>query len=283
MRRRTSLLATAAILVLLVMSGRARAEQQSTDDDQKARELFRMGENHYAAGRYEKAAVLYDEAFRLSGRPELLLALVNTYERMGDYAQAIEYLRQYLKHPKAKNVSSLRERLRRLENAEGEREAERERLRRLETSERERDRELRRLRAQDRRRPERRGSESAEVTVTAKSGPSRMPAYLFLAGGAVGLAGAVGFGIASGQAGQDAELECGGNGLCRSSADDALDRERRYAILSDVSAAVGLGSAAVGAYLLWKRRDEPLETRRAMHLTPAVLPNGLGVGLVTDF
>ena len=282
MRRTTSFVVTAAVLIAMALSGAALAEQPSADDDQKARELFRMGENHYAAGRYEKAAVLYDEAYRLSGRPELLLAMVNTYERMGDYAQAIEYLRQYLKHPRAKNVSSLRERLRRLENAEGEREAERSRLRQLETSERERNRELRRLREERRRQPPE--QEGTKATVTVKS-RSRMPAYLFLAGGAVGLGGAVGFGIASGQAGQDAELQCGTSGLCRGAANDALDREKRYAILSDVSAVVGLSSAAIGAYLLWKWKDrgETYEIQRSVHLTPAILPDGLGVGLVSNF
>src|SRR5262245_39027886 len=91
----------AVLVTTTVVAGPARADEPSAEDDQKARELFRLGETHYAAGHYEKAAVLYDEAFRLSARPELLLALVNTYERMGSYGQAIEYLRQYLANPKA--------------------------------------------------------------------------------------------------------------------------------------------------------------------------------------
>ncbi|HWM87570.1 MAG TPA: tetratricopeptide repeat protein [Kofleriaceae bacterium] len=269
-----------AIAVAVAMCGAApaRADQASDDDDQKARELFRMGETHYSAGRYEKAAVLYDEAYRLSGRAELLLAMVNTYERMGDYAQASEHLRQYLKHPRAKNVSSLRERLRRLERAQRDRDEERERVRRLETTDQSRARELRRLREEDRRRV-------AQPTATAEAEPrkrSRVPAYVLfgVSGGAV--LGAIGFGLAAGSAGQDAELECG-DSLCRGSADSALDRELRYSLLADVSGVVAIGSAAVGVYLLWKwRREEPSDERRALRIEPTLLPGGLGVGIAGD-
>ncbi len=270
-RRNRALAALAVLAAIVLAAGPARA-QQDPGDDQKARELFRLGEGHYAAGRYEKAAVLYDEAYRLSGRAELLLAMVNTYERMGDYPQAIERLKEYLDHPKAKNVASLRDRLRRLERAQRDRDQERQRVTDLEKSDQERARELRRLRLQ-------REARAGEEEEAGPARPSRTPAYLFLAGGAVGLAGAVGFGLAAGQAGQDAELECGEGGLCRGSANDALDRELTYSILADVSAVVGIGSAAVGAYLWWKTRGETGETRSALRIGPTVLPGGLGVGL----
>jgi tetratricopeptide (TPR) repeat protein len=271
---RSTRICAACVLVALALAGAtARADQGSPEDDQKARELFRLGERHYAAGRYEKAAVMYDEAYRLSGRPELLLAIVNTYERMGDYEQAIEYLEKYLDHPRARNVESLRERLRRLERAEKERDQERQRVRDLERAERERARELRRLRQQ--RRP--RADDDDE-----EAGPSRTPAYLFLAGGAVGVAGAIGFGIAASQAGQDAELQCSDSGVCRSAADGPLGRELTFSILADVSAVAGLGAAGFGVYLLWKGGEQPSETRRALRIEPTFLPGGLGVRLAGD-
>lgn len=267
---RSSRICAACVLVALALaSATASADQGNPDDDRKARELFRLGERHYAAGRYEKAAVLYDESYRLSGRAELLLAIVNTYERMGDYEQAIDYLKQYLEHPRARNVDALRERLRRLERARRERSEERRRVRDLETADKERARELRRLRQKRRGGIDDEGDEEA--------GPSRTPAYLFLAGGAIGLAGAVGFGIAANQAGQDAGLQCADSGLCRSAADDALGRELTFSLLADVSAVVGVGSAAVGVYLLWKGREQPTENRRALRIQPAFLPGGLGV------
>lgn len=264
--------AALAVLAAITLAAAPARGQQRPDDDQKARELFRLGEGHYAAGRYEKAAVLYDEAYRLSGRAELLLAMVNTYERMGDYPQAIERLKEYLDHPRARNIASLRERLRRLERAQRERDEERERVRDLEQSEQDRARELR----------QQRRARAGEEKEEGPARPSRTPAYLFLAGGAVGVAGAIGFGLAASQAGQDAELECGDTGLCRGSAGGALDRERTFSILADVSAVVGIGSAAVGAYLWWKTRGETGETRSALRIGPTVLPGGVGVGLAGD-
>jgi len=273
-RRSRAVAALAVLAAILLAAGPVRA-QQDRDDDQKARELFRLGEGHYAAGRYEKAAVLYDEAYRLSGRAELLLAMVNTYERMGDYPQAIERLREYLEHPRAKNVASLRDRLARLEKAQRERDDERQRVQNLERTDKERGRELRRLRQQ-------REARDDEEQEQGPAPPSRKPAYLFLAGGAVGLLGAVGFGLLASDAGQDAELACDDGGLCRGSAQDALDRELTFSVLADVSAVVGIGSAAFGAYLWWKTRGETGETRSALRIGPTVLPGGVGVSLAGD-
>lgn len=278
-------LSAVAALALLAAApaGRARADQpgaprsEGADDDEKARELFRLAESHYAAGRYEKAVVLYDEAYQLSGRAELLLAMVNAHERIGDYPKAIARLRDYLKHPRARNATSLRDRLRRLEAAERDREAENDRLRKLELADQERARELRRLR-EDRERTE----ATAEVEA-GPTGPSNRTAYLLLGGGAVGLGGAVTFGIISRRAGQDAQDRCAEEGgLCRGSAQNALDREKRFALFADISAAVGIGSAAVGVYLLLRNQGAPREARSALRIEPALVPGGLGVGLAGD-
>jgi tetratricopeptide (TPR) repeat protein len=264
--------------------GRARA-QANAEDDQKARELFRLGESHYIAGRYEKAAVLFEEAYRMSRRLELLIAMANTYERMGEYGQAIEHLREYLKSPKAKNVSAVRDRLQRLEASLRQRDEERARLKQLEIDAQERDRERRRQQQQGQeprsRTLEVEGSAGGEVEVSRR--PSRLPAYLFLAGGAVGIGGAVGFGIAARRAHEDAEDLCADGQLCPTSADRAIDRETRWAILADVSAVVGVGSAAVGVFLLWRGRGESRETRQAVRLQGTVLPGGGAIGLAGDF
>lgn len=281
--RSRGLSAVAALALLAAApAGRARADQpgaprsEGADDDQKARELFRLAESHYAAGRYEKAVVLYDEAYQLSGRAELLLAMVNAYERMGDYKQAIARLRDYLEHPRARNATSLRDRLRRLEAAERDREAENERLRRLELAEQERARELRRLRE------ERARTRPAEVEARS-SGPSNRTAYLLLGTGAAGLGGAVAFGIVSRRAGQDAQDSCAEDGgLCRGSAEDALDREKRFALFADISAGVGIASAAVGVYMLLRNQGARREARSALRIEPALVPGGLGVGLAGD-
>jgi tetratricopeptide (TPR) repeat protein len=281
----------AAIVVVATALGtgvgadRASA-QPSAADDEKARDLFRMGESHYIAGRYEKAAVLYEEAYRLSGRLELLLALANTCERMGDYGKAIEHLRQYLKSPKARKVDAVRDRLQRLETSLRQREEERQRLIRLERAERERERERRLQRQQAQQppassAPDAAGSTSAQVEV--RSRPSRLPAYLFLAGGGAAIGGAVAFGILARRAHQDAEDLCADDLICPTSANRAIDREKRWAIAADVSAVVGVSSAAVGAFLWWRHRGESGESRSAVRLQGTLLPGGGGIGVAGDF
>jgi tetratricopeptide (TPR) repeat protein len=259
--------------------------QRSAEDDQKARELFRMGESHYIAGRYEKAVVLYEEAYRLSGRLELLLALANTCERMGDYGKAIDHLRQYLKSPKAKKVDAVRDRLQRLETSLRQREEERQRLIRLERAERERERARRRQRAlaqapRSSNAPDAAVSTSAQVEV--RQGRSRLPFYLVLGGGAT-VGGAVVFGVLARRAHQDAEDRCADDLICPTSAQRALDREKRWAIAADVSAVVGVSSAAVGAFLWWRGRADSRESRRALRLQGTLLPGGGGIGVAGEF
>jgi tetratricopeptide (TPR) repeat protein len=261
----------AAALMAATPVRTARADEPTVEDDEKARELFRLAETHYAAGRYEKAAVLYDEAYRLSARAELLLALVNTYERMGEYKQAIARLREYIKHPRARNVATLRDRLRRLEEGEHERDAERDRVRRLEIAEQQRAKEVR-----EQRQPPSQPIQRVEVTTVDR--PSRVPAYLLLAGGVLGAGGAVTFGLLSRRASDSADELCTGDGLCQARAQRYLDRESRYAVLSDVSAAVAVASTTVGVILLWRSRDRGDE-RSALRIGPTPLPGGVGVVL----
>lgn len=84
-------------------------------EEERAKEMFKEGNAHYAAGRYEEAAVLFQQAYDLSQRPLLLFNLANVYERMANYDAAAAALRRYLETPDVHDVVSVRERLRRLE------------------------------------------------------------------------------------------------------------------------------------------------------------------------
>lgn len=283
---RTWALAAALMTAFAGPNGVATADEASQRNDARGRELFRLGEAHYAAGRYEKAVTFYEESFALSGRSEVLLAVVNAYERLGDYAQAAENLRKYLKHPQAENVSVLRDRLQRLEETDRARKGEQQRVQRLEEAQRERDRELARQRASGER-P--RGStslvEAAPVTEEeAEAGPSRAPAYILYGVSAVSLGGAAIFGVMSHRAGSTADSVCGDSGLCELRGQRYLDRERKYALLTDVSVGVGLAAAAVGTYFLLRGGgEESSAERQALRLEPTALPGGLGVGLAGGF
>lgn len=265
------------------LSGRAQPAPEQTrppepdpkvDTDQRARELYRQGDADYAAGRYEQAADNFRHAYELSKRPALLFNLGNTYERMGQYKQAAEYLRQYLDSPAARDVVSVRERIKRLEDAA-------------------------RRNAAERGTPPQTPATTGEPATTAQVTPElTMPlpgdrahagsprgAYLSLALGGLALGGTVTFGLLSRSAGEAARTSCADTDsglICSQDAADALDRERRFALLADAGAAAAAVAVVVGLYLLLDRDAEPPQAR-SMRLRPALWPSGAGLGLCRDF
>lgn len=286
MTNRVTRWALAAVLMTATVGSvdLASADEASQRNDAKGRELFRLGEAHYAAGRYEKAVTFYEESFALSGRPEVLLAVVNAYERLNNYPRAIENLRKYLKHPQAENVPVLRDRLRRIEETDRAHREEQERVQRLEEAQRERDRERTKQRAEGRRPRESTTTFGAATPGDPDDAPSRAPAYVLYAVGAASLGSAAIFGVISHRAGSTAEAVCGESGLCEARGQKYLDRERKYAILTDVSVGVGLAAAVVGTYFLLRGGDEEMSAeRQALRVEPTAFPGGLGVGLAGGF
>ncbi len=113
--RRPALLALASLILIASMTEPALADPKRDDAEKRAQKLFQVGDDHYAAGRYEEAVVHFQQAYELSQQPALLFNMANAYERMGEYEKAAEHLRRYLESPKAEDVASVRERIRRLE------------------------------------------------------------------------------------------------------------------------------------------------------------------------
>ena len=112
----------AVVLGLTFVSAPSYADDDDDDDDdeeelENARELYELGNAHYAAGRYEKAAAAFQKGYDISELPGFLYNLANAYERMGEYAEAAARLELYLESPKAKDVVSVKERVRRLQAA----------------------------------------------------------------------------------------------------------------------------------------------------------------------
>lgn len=75
----------------LLCGWRTFAHAQS-DDDARARAHFVAGETYFADGRFADAAREFNEAYQLSGRPEMLINLSRAYERAGDVTNAVEAL-----------------------------------------------------------------------------------------------------------------------------------------------------------------------------------------------
>lgn len=83
-----------AVASVILMSGSAQA--QTPNEDEQARTHFDSGNLHFDRGSYEEAKLEFEAAFRLSGRRALLYNLFISAERLGQFADAIGYLEDYL-------------------------------------------------------------------------------------------------------------------------------------------------------------------------------------------
>jgi hypothetical protein len=118
-----------------------------------------------------------------------------------------------------------------------------------------------------------------DARIAEDAGSGRTPAYALLGASAVTASGAILFGVLSHRAGNEVDQQCGM--LCPEEARPAIDREHRYALLSDVS--TGLTALALGAglYMLWREHGESsIETTR-VSITPAA--DGVGLGISGSF
>ena len=80
---------TLVTIAALAISGSVFAQDPSATDE-SARNHFRAGSDYYAQGRYGEATNEFLEAYRLSGRVELLVNASRAAERNLDFRQAIE-------------------------------------------------------------------------------------------------------------------------------------------------------------------------------------------------
>ncbi len=252
-------------LAALPASAQQQPLPQPADEDTRAKELFLEGEAHYAAGRYEQAAERYLEAYELSQRPELLFNVGNAYERLGDYEKAAEYLSQYADNPRARDVVSVRERIRRLEAAAAE--------------------QKRRTQQEP---PPAPGPDSAVAEPAAprpasEGGTKR--ATWWLIGSGASAAGAVAMGLLALNAGNNAARNCSDTGrpVCLDTASSSLAQETFFAIGADVFAVATVVTAGVGIYLLFQDDEETARPATATRLVPTLGPDGLGVSLSGRF
>jgi tetratricopeptide (TPR) repeat protein len=153
-RRRTGpVLGLALMLTLAASVGRAQVPAMAPDSpaakpndqeqmrnlDDEARERFELGRTFLEAGRFQQAAEEFEEAYRLSGRAQLLYNVYIANRDAGNWEAASNALRIYLdKVPDAPDQINLRARLASMEaQAEAQREqarqaaADRERADRL--------------------------------------------------------------------------------------------------------------------------------------------------------
>jgi tetratricopeptide (TPR) repeat protein len=82
-------------LLVVLVPALAHAQGASTDFE-LAKAHYKTGEIYYERGRYPDAAREFEEAYRLSNRPELLYNMGKSYDGAGDPARALAAYRRFL-------------------------------------------------------------------------------------------------------------------------------------------------------------------------------------------
>lgn len=208
--------------------------QRASATDERARELYLLGDDLYSQGRYEEALAAFEEAYRLSERPLLLFNIANAQERSGQWQGAIESLERYLPHADEAERSRIESRIASL----------RRRVERLEAMQQV---------------PE---PDEPDVTPPAETPeePSRSIAGpLVLATGGALLAGGVVSAILAKGARDSLEADCtvtDGRRLCPESSASDRDRDLRASVFADVLFVASAAALGVGLWLLLRDDDD---------------------------
>lgn len=261
MIRAIAYLSLVALLLASVSTAEAQRRRRLSPDERRARELFTLGDESYANGRYDAAIAAFEEAYRLSERPLLLFNLANAQERAGYLRDAVSSLERYLPHARRSErdevesrLVALRERVAEEDRAEAAARAEAEAAEAAEAA----------SAAEAARAPE--PSEPAVVR-----GPDLLPASLVLGGGgALIIAAAVTGGLAL-RARDTASAHCV-DGLCSVEAEGPLATDEALSITTDVLAVTGLAAAGLGIYLLVDALSRGESTEASVDV--AIGPNG---------
>jgi hypothetical protein len=104
------------ILIVTLLHASAAYAQGDADARARAKELYLKGEEHMAAGRFDRAIVAYQAAYKIAPAPGLLYNLGQAYRRHGDRQAALQHFERYLAaDPKGKvapqartNIAELR-------------------------------------------------------------------------------------------------------------------------------------------------------------------------------
>jgi|GEM_PF-699902 tetratricopeptide (TPR) repeat protein len=228
--------------------------------DEEARLLFEAGRRAFDDGRFEDALARFREAYRLTGRPQLLYNIGHTADRMRLDAEAIEAFEAYLAAlPDAENRREVEGRIASLRRVVAtatpttESASAAAATATSETSS---------TPADEEEAPITPPSETAAALVSASpTVETEHPLWagvLALGGVAAAAAGAIPGAMVLGTR---SELDglCSADGACPESAQSLLDRGQAEATAADVLFAAG-GALAVGFGLVWLLVEEPAQT-----------------------
>ena len=257
----------------------AQAAAAPADDKaanmKRAEELFRNGERLYTEGSYEPAILAFQESYELSKEPSLLYNIGNSYERLGDFANARRYLDQY-----------------RAFASEKEREPLARRIQALDQRQREKEEKERKAAAENQNQPN--PDPKPVVTTPTEPKPEDKPkkerfygpgAIALTAGVVVGLGLGVGFGAKASGEKKKALDGCASNGgplFCSDAASDSLDKRKTSALIADIGFAVA-GVAAIGLITVLVLKAKKGKTEQRAMLAPTFGSRGAGASFSLRF
>jgi tetratricopeptide (TPR) repeat protein len=240
------------------MRGGGMTEERGLADEQ-ARLHFRAGLGLYDAGRFLQAAEEFEEAYRLSQRPQLLFNAYVAYRDASDLAGAVRSLENYLRESQeVPDRVNLEARLRSMRDALTEQEA----------------------RAAQLAENERRLAEQRAMAPR----PEVWPWVVAAAGGAMVIGGAITGGLALGEA--DALVAACPNGECgaRVDLDGRRSTAQTLAITTDVLLFGGAAVAATGVILgLVLSASGTSSSADAPEVSAACSPTGCAASLRARF
>ncbi len=219
------------------------AQSMMTDDssldDQAAREYFNSGRNLYDLGRFTEAAEQFQQAYDLSARAPLLYNLYLAHRDASNDREAANALRLYLEQmPELENRRSLEVRLENLERAIAEQDAEREAAAREAEAAVRAEQEQREREEEERRRIARENATSPVPWIIAGVGGVMVVAGV--------ITGVVALGLASGL-----EEDCGdlGDGTfsCDPTDDDLMSRQSSLSAVAPLTDVLLIGGGIVAA------------------------------------
>lgn len=224
--------------------------QRARASDERARELYLLGDDLYSQGRYEEALAAFEESYQLSERPLLLFNIANAQERSGQWQGAIESLERYLPHADEAERSRVESRIESL----------RRRVERLEAMQQV---------------PE---PDEPDVTPEPPDEPEEEPRSLagplVLATGGALLAGGVVSAILAKGARDALESDCtvvDGRRLCPDTSAGDRDRDLRASVFADILFVASAAAVGVGLWLLLRGDDdEDDEPEPALDVSGAV-------------
>jgi tetratricopeptide (TPR) repeat protein len=270
-----ALLSSAPVLAQGAAKKKAPAEQPS-ESDAEARRVFKEGDKLYAEGDYEGAVTAFEKAYELSKQPALKYNLANAYERLARYQEALDALKEYEPHAAPDERDVVRRRLKKLKER-----ADQQQKEKAAGADKAAASEPAPPPAEEPVAPSEPAPTNAEVSTAS---PTPVLGYVLLGVGAVGIGAGSFFGIQALGSKSDIDKLCSdvnGSKRCSSAAEDKISQNKTSALIADVSFAVGIAAAAVGAYIVIKG-SKPKETTSA-RLEAGAGPQGGQVSLVGTF